>query len=214
MTGCEPTRLALGALVVGTLDADEAAALGAHLRGCAPCRAEHAELAALPEMLDRLDADEAAAAADPPPPALLTRVLAVTARERAARRRRRVLAAVAAAVVLLGGGAYAGVALTAAPAARVVAASDPSTGVQARIRMVAEPGGTRLQLSLSGVAPGERCRLVAVGVDGRREVAATWVATYVGRADVVGTTGIPASRLRGFEVSTLDGRRLVWVPTS
>jgi hypothetical protein len=44
----------LGAFLLGGLAAHEAAAIRAHLGGCAQCRAEHDELACVPGWLDLL----------------------------------------------------------------------------------------------------------------------------------------------------------------
>jgi hypothetical protein len=74
------------------------------------------------------------------------------------------------------------------------------------------PSGTQVLLALTGVAPGARCQLVAVGKDGQREVAATWVASYDGEAHVAGTTGLPADQISSFDVTTPQGSTLVSVP--
>jgi anti-sigma factor RsiW len=49
-------ELLLGAYVLGGLSGREAAAVRAHLLGCASCQAEHDELAAIPSWLDLLAA--------------------------------------------------------------------------------------------------------------------------------------------------------------
>jgi Putative zinc-finger len=107
----------LGAYVLGSLDPDDAARVRAHLAECESCAAEHADLAALPPLLD-LAVLAGSAEHDPLPPALEERLLDRFARERPARRpprrwRPRLLvgagsalagAAVAAAILLLGFG--------------------------------------------------------------------------------------------------------------
>lgn len=57
-------RLLLGAYVLGGLSAPEEAAVRAHLDRCGQCRAEHAELACVPQWLDLLAQDEAAGPPD------------------------------------------------------------------------------------------------------------------------------------------------------
>jgi hypothetical protein len=67
---------------------------------------------------------------------------------------------------------------------------------------------------MRGATPGERCRLVVVGSDGRREVAATWRATYLGTAEVTGAAAIPRADVAAVDVVTRAGHRLVRVPIS
>jgi hypothetical protein len=76
------------------------------------------------------------------------------------------------------------------------------------------PWGTRVQLRLTGVRPGERCRLIARGEGGRTEVAATWRAGYLGTADVPGAVAIPRHRLASLEVVGAGDRMLVRMPVS
>jgi hypothetical protein len=52
---------------------------------------------------------------------------------------------------------------------------------------------------------------VAVGRDGTREVAATWVADYEGQATVTGTTSLTRADLARLDVTTPDGSTLVAV---
>jgi hypothetical protein len=61
------------------------------------------------------------------------------------------------------------------------------------------------------VEPGEHCQLVAVDRHGSREVAASWVASYQGRASVTGTTSFSADSLTRMEVVGTDGRLLARV---
>jgi len=149
-------------------------------------------------------------------PAPLERALFAVARER---RRSRLMraAAVAAALVL------AAVALVGGPllddggdnaAPLTAAATDPRTGVHASAELTREPWGTRVELSLAGVRPGQHCRLVARAAGGRSEVAATWRAGYLGTAEVPGAVAIPADRLTSLDVLTADDRVLVRLPVA
>lgn len=98
MRDCTAVRQDLGAYVLEGLDAEEAAALEAHLEGCAGCRAEHHELAGARSLLDL--------ARDAPPRVphrVRDRVVAEAARRRG-RRRWAAAVAVAAAVAALVGG--------------------------------------------------------------------------------------------------------------
>ncbi|MFD2078596.1 Putative zinc-finger [Actinopolymorpha cephalotaxi] len=131
---CAEVRAAIGAHVLGALDAEEAAAVDAHLADCARCRAAYDELAGLPALLGLVRAEEAAAvgvheesggAGDPADPVGsvddrdavdpvgdlgMRRLLARVRAERARERRRRLAGALAAAAVTVavaGGGGWA-----------------------------------------------------------------------------------------------------------
>src|SRR6185503_17239645 len=132
------------------------------------CRGELARLAPLPGLLSRLSTDEAEklaedtvsvqveapAAAEPPPRALLDGVLGAVARRR--RRGRLAAGAVAfalafAALAVVAGGGFLRDEGDGAPAPLTTAASDPSTGVQARAALTEKPWGTSVHLTLAGV---------------------------------------------------------------
>ena len=225
-----PRTVALGAYVLGALEREERARLEEHLETCAICRDELDRLAPLPGLLSRLTLDEAdvldtaepsvpLAGALPPAPAHsaapLERALFAVARER---RRSRLMraSAVAAALVLAAVALVGGPLLDDdggdGPAPLTAAASDLQTGVHGSAELTREPWGTRVELSLAGVRPGEHCRLVARAVGGRTEVAATWRAGYLGTAEVPGAVAIPADRLASLDVVTADDRVLVRMP--
>lgn len=225
-----PRTVALGAYVLGALEREERARLEEHLETCATCRDELDRLAPLPGLLSRLTLDEAdvldtaepsvpLAGALPPAPAHsaapLERALFAVARER---RRSRLMraSAVAAALVLAAVALVGGPLLDDdggdGPAPLTAAASDLQTGVHGSAELTREPWGTRVELSLAGVRPGEHCRLVARAVGGRTEVAATWRAGYLGTAEVPGAVAIPADRLASLDVVTADDRVLVRMP--
>jgi hypothetical protein len=209
---CSDVRVALGAFVLGALDPAERAEVDVHLVRCPACRDELAHLAGLPGLLGRLTVDEVVAGPVRPDPALLERLLASVAHRRRARRRL-LVATVAAALALVGaGGTAVGVLHREAPHLRVLSAeSAPVQGavVHASFGLLARPWGTELTLQLRGVRRGERCRLVAVARDGRSEVAASWQASYAGRADVTGATSIAAVDLDSLRVVTGTGQELI-----
>jgi hypothetical protein len=152
-----------------------------------------------------------------PPGALLDGVLAAVGRQRRRSRRLRALA-VAAALALAALAAVGGEVLrddgVEAPAALTTSASDPQTGVQASAELSERPWGTRVDVSLAGVRPGERCRLIARAIGGRSEVAATWRASYLGTADVPGAVAIRPERLLALDVVAAGDRVLVRMPVS
>jgi anti-sigma factor RsiW len=200
----------LGAYALGALDPGESARVDGHLTRCPDCRAELAELRPVVAHLDCVPQDEAerldAAPAPPPPPGVLL-ALRARARRRALRRR------MAAAATLAVAGVLAAVALAGAgpaePATVHAAATDPVTRVHAYVALTPQRWGTEVRVGVNGVAPGERCRLVVRGHHGQTEVAATWHATYRGRASVTGAAAIPLADVTGLDVVAESGRRLV-----
>jgi anti-sigma factor RsiW len=226
-----PRTVALGAYVLGALDREERAGLEAHLEQCDICRAELDRLAPLPGLLSRLTDDEAQvlATAEPAPAELhaapapaetsapLERALFEVARERRRSRLMRATAVAAAlvlAAVALVGGPFLDDDGGDEPAPLTAAASDARTGVRGSAELSREPWGTRVELSLAGVRPGERCRLVARAAGGRSEIAATWRVGYLGTAEVPGAVAIPADRLTSLDVVTSAGRVLVRMPVA
>lgn len=218
---CDAARLALGSLVLGALDEQEAAQVRAHLRSCAPCRAEYEELTGMPRLMGLVPIAEAT---DGPPvvrPGLREEVLRRLAVERGRQRRRRI------AWTAVGGVATAGIAAAVgfgladggtveAPAGaptQVLAGTDATSGVWGSVALDGVAWGTRLDLQLSGVEPGETCRLVVVTADGQREVTSTWtvpdVASDGGYLTVPGATGFAPDVIDTFEVLTGDGRMLL-----
>lgn len=112
ISGCTELRELLGAYVLGGLHPDETLAVERHLEACAGCRAERAELATAPALLDL--ATEA-----PPevPRRVRDRIVAAAAERRSRRRWALVAAAVGVVATLLGG--LAGWQLAPAPAVDV-----------------------------------------------------------------------------------------------
>lgn len=217
MTCTEQTWL--GAYVLDALEPEETVDVRAHVAGCLSCQDEVVRLAWLPALLrtvrleDVEQLDTAAAHPDPAPPAL-DRLLAALRSGTPDRLRRTRAALVGLAAVstiaTLGIAATGGDGLGGVPSrpAGVVRTVDPSTGVHAAVTLAARAWGTELHLRLSWVPPGRRCSLVARARDGHADVAASWVATYRGTADVPGTTAIPIDQLAELDVVTADGRQL------
>jgi hypothetical protein len=154
---------------------------------------------------------------------MLQRLLAQVADERRGQRRRhRVLSAVAAVLILVGGGAlYTSLpglldskepAGAQAQAPRTVVATSQATGVKASVIYGADRTGTWTNLRLWGVPSGARCRLVAVGRNGERQVASGWQATDTGTAEVSTEVSMRPENIARFEVVTQQGQQLVVVP--
>jgi anti-sigma factor RsiW len=200
VSACADVRPDLGAYVLGALEPEEMEAVREHLSRCAPCAAEHARLAGLPELLAL-----AAPVEDVPlRPAVEERVLDAVAREagaEAAQQRRparpgfttrRVLAgalalaaaaAVALVIALPGGGDP--------PAGEYEIALRPVAGSAAsgRVQLAGTDGGTSLHLWVSGL-PADPGVVYEVECDapGWTASAGTFRADSRGRAYVVLTT--------------------------
>lgn len=206
-----PEELAIGALVVNALEPDERLQLQLHIAGCADCRTTHRELADLTRALDLVTPKDLTAMARRPAPSELAyqRLRQVAARQPRRRAHRRLLIAAAALVIAAGGVAVA-VGLEQAEREASTSTVSASEGtVDARVVLTSTESGTRITLVLNGVAPGERCQLVAVGRDGEEEVASTWTATYAGAASVTGNVQLERSEVDQLIIRTLDGRTLV-----
>ena len=140
----------LGPAALGLLTGPEQAELDAHLRTCAGCRRELAELTATADRLGDLDA-ESALAGRPVADGVLT---AVARERRRASRLQAVVAAAAAVAVLLAGLVTAGT-LDGAPDVPLEAvAVQADEGVQARADLVAHTWGVEIKLVAAGLADG------------------------------------------------------------
>jgi Putative zinc-finger len=139
--------------------------------------------------------------------------LVLAARKERTRRRRWVAGIAAAAVfVALSLAAAASGGLWSDRQATVASATDARTSVRAEVRLMPDATGSALALSLTGVTPAEHCKLVAIDAQGRRDVAAAWVATYDGRATVTGHTSFRPDQITRLVVVTDAGSTLVRVP--
>jgi len=217
---CDDARLALGSLVLGALGAEEAAQVRVHLRSCAACHAEYEELTGMPRLMGLVPIAEATNGPPVVRPGLREEVLRRLAIERGGQRRRRIAwtaaggVAVAGLAAAIGFGLADGRAVEAPePSTQVLAATDAASGVWAKVALDGVAWGTRLDIQLSGVTPGETCQLVAVTADGQREVTSTWtvpdVAPDRGYLTVPGATGFTPDVIDTFEVLTGDGRMLL-----
>lgn len=154
-------RLLLGALALGQLEADEAVAVRAHLDACAACREEASQLASVADLLVLADPDRVAAPTEPPRE-MLDEVLTRIERERAHRvrgRRRSVAVRFGALAAALSALSLVAV-LVAEPspsesAPEVVAMTPSRPGVLGEAVVHEDPESTWVELTASGLVPGE-----------------------------------------------------------
>lgn len=228
---CDQARETLGVYVLGALEPHERTELDRHLARCPASREELAGLAGLRGLLGRLTLADVTGemSANPdrpveqPPPELLDRLLAQAPdpsrrRPRSTTSRRRLLSVATACnparlsccgdpCLGIGAGGIGG----SGPA---TTATDPVTHVALQATLHHRDWGTAVDVRLHGVAPGERCRLLAVDRVGHSEVAASWQASYDGEADLTRATAIPRATLTTLRVVTEDDRQLVMLPIS
>jgi hypothetical protein len=153
-------RPLLGAFVLGHLDPADVTAVRAHLEGCAACRVETAELAAVASLLPLADPDRLGAPAEPPR-GMLDDVLDRIHRERGVRdraRRRSValrLGAVAAALALVFVVGQAMVGPQEPSGGEIVAMTAARPGVLGEAVLHEDPSSTWVEITTSGLESGE-----------------------------------------------------------
>jgi anti-sigma-K factor RskA len=161
MTGPdEHVRPLLGAYVLGQLGPDEVTSVRAHLDGCMACREEAAALGSVADLLPLVDLERLEAPPEPPPPELLDEVLSRIEEQQAsvthARRRataiRGGIAAVAAVLALV---AALVLSSPAEGGGEVVAMTATEAGVQGEAVVHEDPDATWVELTTSGLSPGE-----------------------------------------------------------
>ncbi len=227
-----------GAYVLGSLPPGERHAYEAHLPGCAACTDAVRELAGLPGLLARVDADLLLDEGLPPVPDVLP---ALQRRARLQARRRVVLtslAAAAAAAVLGGsvvasgilGGGGAGVAAppsttaTTAPAGQAMTRVD-TDAVSAELALVPVAWGTRLDLTCSYEVPatvghrpydeeGPAYALVVQTRTGRTEQVATWHALPGRTMRLTGATATARADIGEVQVRSAAGRVVLRLPVA
>jgi hypothetical protein len=133
------------------------------------------------------------------------------------------LAGIAAGVAVLVGGGVA-VGRVTAPEPVVVAAPAGPTAGAVTLRGEGEPGVTmaavvspasgwvRVSATVRGIPPGERCRVVVLARDGRREVASSWLTSGRGQTEgtqVDGAAIVPLDQVAGVAVENEAGREFV-----
>ena len=189
------------AYLLGALEAEERIAYEAHLATCMRCRANLADIAAVPPLLAGLDESvlgaPVEAVREPVPDTLLPRMLQAAAQQRARHRRLTIgLGLLAAACVIALIVILVPTRSGSMPASRAMRAL-VATPVDATIALQPRPWGTEINLTCwyrRGAAepPGERYELVARGTDGTAYDLGSW--RLVPGRRVVFTTGTALSR--------------------
>jgi anti-sigma factor RsiW len=220
---CAQARHELGVYVLGAIGPGERAQVDRHLAACPRCREELAGLAGLPGLLRKVPpgvamqawVDEASSSrAGPPLDRLISRMSAI-------RLRRRLTAAAAA--LIIGVAAAVGLQVlharlagsSAAAAPRWVdtdTAGSPATGAWAAVRYAAQPWGAELEVRVTGIPPGTRCRLRVTNTQGQDIAAGGWTITASSQHTwYPASVPWPTGSLRGFDI-TAGGQTLVTVP--
>lgn len=214
--GCDLIRVSLGAYAVDALDPAERKHVEAHLEGCADCTGELAQLRDVAGLLRCVPLRElkrvGLVAADEPASGANERV------QRSRRAREWHWAAALAAVAALVAGVIALGSLRAGhhsgyePTPLIASGADRTTRVFARVTLRGHAWGTAARLSLRGVRPHLQCRLLVLGVNGAREMVATYRTDNDGTADLTTRTAIPITAIASLEVLAGRHQQLVQIP--
>lgn len=205
-----------GAYVLGALSPKERAAYERHLATCSFCREAVRDIAALPDMLSRIDAKEFAKIVDSPGPAP---VHGAKRRNRAALPAR-ILSSMAAAVLvaLIGLGVFfwtrdsAGTTATPPGPAVAMSAVGKSSMVTATVRLTSTGGGTRVDLDCSYSSSATRpytFRLMAYGPDADEEQIGSWQAAPGAHFTMEAVTHFTQGSLSRLELVQYDGKALL-----
>jgi hypothetical protein len=213
----DEVRIALGALALGALDEEEAAAVRAHLGTCSDCQREYDELRGIPALLGLVSASEVVDGPQLPTAQGSERLLAQVAAERRAKQRRGVASRFAGALALAAAASVIGFVVAEGAAEEVeqpdftLANTDEATGVWAQVALSERGWGTDIELEMSGATVGETCQLFAVSGTGESEPASSWVVPDSDREYITipGAVGAQPDEIDHFDIVTGDGELLV-----
>ncbi|MFJ7147522.1 zf-HC2 domain-containing protein [Streptomyces sp. NPDC100445] len=205
----------VGAYALGVLDEAEAFRFEDHLMECPRCAAHVTGFGptARQLMLYRRATPRFVHPMTRPGPRMLERLLGELARRHRARRRRLLYGLAASVALAVAGPAVVAFTGHAEPAARVMAATDPDTGVWARVTSSDAGWGSDLRLDIRDGSGRHTCRLVAVGRDGTEQVVAGWTSRGDGGrpTTAMGAAALHPGQIARYEVRTDAGERLVSV---
>jgi putative zinc finger protein len=216
-----PETIAIGAYVLGALDAEERVVTEQHLQTCEPCRETLLQFAHLPGLLHAVPLEDIV---NPPavqesaeswigvensrlPTAEIhDSTTVVVSRGRLLRRRRHVVAA-AVVVVVVGVVGVIGPRIRSEPAERAItwSSTDGVGGIDTTAELTGRGWGTDIQLRMTDLRPGAHCKLIVRGRDGTTETVGWWATTSTYQADVPASTSIPLAQIAGMDVVTAGG---------
>ncbi|WP_225826597.1 zf-HC2 domain-containing protein [Streptomyces naphthomycinicus] len=203
----------VGAYALGVLDEAEAFRFEDHLMECPQCAAHVTEFgpAARQLMLYRRATPRFVHPMAQPGPRLLDRLLGELTHRRRARRRRLLYGLAASVVLAVAGPGIVAFAGHGEQTAHVTAATDPRTGVWARVTSEDQEWGSGLRLEIKDGSGRHSCRLVAVGADGTEQVVAGWTNAGDGTrpTTTMGAAALHPDQILRYEVRTDEGKRLV-----
>jgi hypothetical protein len=195
--------IALGAYVLGALDADERIELERHLDDCTSCRDELSQFAKLPALLQTLTLEEVTAVP--------------VAKPRRTFSRRGALIATAAAISVAFAGILAGRELGANSAQQAGvswSATDGVGGIDITARLSNQSWGTDIQLQMKELEPGQLCKLVVHSRSGGSETTGWWATNDLDEADVPASTSIALSDIDRLDIVTAAGTVLTSLTSS
>jgi len=212
---CRGVRELLGVYVVGAIEPAERSVVDGHLSYCHDCREELAGLAGLPALLRRVplaDAERLAAGdqqagnVDDPRPELLDSLLSRVTAQRRTRRLRSVFAIAAALLIAAGGTGAVTHALAPRPAGGPSALTDVAHAragtVSAVVRYGDSTWGTQMWVRASGIRAGTTCKFWVLTTNGRRLVGGWTVGPGDYRIWYPADSPVPATRVKGFEITS------------
>ncbi|MET8944866.1 anti-sigma factor [Streptomyces sp. NPDC004542] len=223
----------LGAHALGLLDADEQSRLEEQIEACEVCQVELADLKALEAELGEVPPEFFLEGPPEDGELLLQRTLRQVRAEDAVNRRRRGvvigLAVASLAGVLLAGGFVVGQAHTSSDtlASRsaegtgegvwTASTTDPATRATMKVSLTPAAGWVRVDATVGGLRPGEKCRLVVRSKSGEREIAGSWVvgerkgSAQSEELDLSGSAAVPLDRVKSVTVENDKGEQYVQV---